>query len=80
MKVRRLPTLLVKSKTRGKAVLHTTFEGHRDRVPSSGDIHSYGAWEMDRRDLTNRVCHGPLWLPCFPIPDNRRKLPLGWCW
>src|SRR4029077_19657520 len=42
MKVRRLPPLLVKSKTRGKAVLHTTFEGHRDRVPSSGDMHSYG--------------------------------------
>src|SRR5882724_7374037 len=42
MKVRRLPPLLVKSKMRGKAVLHTTFEGHRDRVPSSGDIHSYG--------------------------------------
>jgi hypothetical protein len=33
------------------------------------------AWEMDRRDLTNRVCHGPLWLPCFPTPDNRGTKP-----
>ena len=35
-------TLLVNSKTLGKAVLYTTFEGQRDRGHASGDTHSYG--------------------------------------
>jgi hypothetical protein len=35
-------TLLVNSKTRGKEVLHTTFEGQRDRGNASGETHSHG--------------------------------------
>ena len=34
-------TLLVKSKTRGKASLHPTFESRRDRVHASGEAHSH---------------------------------------
>ena len=35
-------TLLGKSKTRGKAVVHTTLEGQRERIHFSGDTHSHG--------------------------------------
>jgi hypothetical protein len=40
--VKEVVTLLVKSKTREKAVLHRTFEGQRDRIHSAGDPHSHG--------------------------------------
>jgi hypothetical protein len=55
-------TLLVKSKTRGKLVLHPTFEGQGDRIHSFGDTHSRGI-EMNCRDFTNRVCPDALWTP-----------------
>jgi hypothetical protein len=34
---------LVKSKTRGKAILHTMFERQGDRIHSFGETHSRGA-------------------------------------
>jgi hypothetical protein len=43
------PTLLVKSKTRGKAVVHTTFEGQRDRTHSSGVTCPYDVADWARR-------------------------------
>jgi hypothetical protein len=46
--------LLVKSKTRGKAVLHRTFEGPRDRIHSLVTLLPM-ALEIDHRDVTNRV-------------------------
>jgi hypothetical protein len=48
-------TLLVKSKTRGIAVLHRTFEERRDRINAAGGPRSM-ALERGRRDITNRVC------------------------
>jgi hypothetical protein len=47
-------TLLVKSKTRSKAVLHATFESQKDQGHASGEAHSHGVGD-NRRDLTNRV-------------------------
>jgi hypothetical protein len=35
-------TLLVKSKMHGKAVLHRTFQGKKDRIEAAGDPHSRG--------------------------------------
>ena len=35
-------TLLVKSKTRGKAILHTMLEGPRYRGHSAGETHVHG--------------------------------------
>jgi hypothetical protein len=50
-------TLLVKSKTRGKAVLRTTFENQKDHgVPLV--IRMPRALKIGHRDLTNRVCCG----------------------
>jgi hypothetical protein len=40
--VKDVVTLLVKSKTRGKASLHRMFEGQRDCLHAAGDPHSYG--------------------------------------
>ena len=48
-------TLLGKSKTRGKAVLYTTFEGQRDRGAISLEKLTSMALEIGFRDLTNRV-------------------------
>jgi hypothetical protein len=43
-------TLLGKSRMRGQAVLHTMFESQREQV-----------LEIDRRELTNRVCVDHVW-------------------
>jgi hypothetical protein len=53
-------TLLVNSKTLGKAVLYTTFEGQRDRGHASGDTHSYGVG--DGRLRINQQSHDLLYL------------------
>ena len=47
-------TLLVKSKTRGKAVLDTTFGDRGDRKIPVVTL-TPAALKMDHRDLTNRV-------------------------
>jgi hypothetical protein len=44
--VKEVVTLLVKSKTRGKAVLHTMFEGQRNRVHSPGEAYSHGVGDL----------------------------------
>jgi hypothetical protein len=41
-------TLLVKSKTRSKAVLYTVFEGQRDWGHSPGEIHFHGVGDWPR--------------------------------
>jgi hypothetical protein len=46
--------VLVKSKTRGEAVLHTTFEGQRDGAIALENLTSM-AWEIGLHDLPNRV-------------------------
>jgi hypothetical protein len=40
--VKGMLTLLVNSKTRVNAVLHTTFKGQKDRGHASGETHSHG--------------------------------------
>ena len=65
--VKEVVTLLVKSRTRGKAVLHRTFEGQRDHIDSTGDTQSPGvedcpsrlnqqsrSWPGLSRDITRR--------------------------
>jgi hypothetical protein len=37
--------LWVHAQTRGKAVVHTAFEGQRDRVQAADDAHSYAVSE-----------------------------------
>jgi hypothetical protein len=69
-------TLLVKSKSRGKAVLHTTVEsqgGHGvllvTRIPK--------ALKIGRRDLTNRVSHGQVCQAEPKTPPDRVADDLG---
>jgi hypothetical protein len=47
-------TLLVNSKMRGKVVLHTMFEGQRDRSHAAGDTYSLRL-AIDCCAFTNRV-------------------------
>jgi hypothetical protein len=50
-------TLLVKSQTHGRAVLHTMCEGRRHRIHSTGDTHSPGVEDEPLRlNHQSHVC------------------------
>src|SRR5688500_7820214 len=54
------PTLLVKSKMHGKAVLHTRCEGQSDQGHASGDTHSHGVGDGPLR--LNQQSHDLLYV------------------
>jgi hypothetical protein len=68
--VKEFMTLLVKSKSHGKAVLYPTFEGQRDRLYSPDET-TLMALKSDRHDLTNRVIHDGLCGWGLHFPKNR---------
>ena len=47
--VKEIVTLLVKSKTGGKAILYRMFEGPRDCLHAAGDPRSYGVGDLPSR-------------------------------
>jgi hypothetical protein len=56
--VKEVVTLLVMSNICGKAVLHLTFGGQRDRGHSSGDTHSHGVRDwLPRLNQQSLRCH-----------------------
>jgi hypothetical protein len=74
-------TLLVNSKMRGKVVLHTMFEGQRDRSHVAGDTCSLRL-AIDCCAFTNRVCADSVG-ECAVIDPTRlystAREALSWC-